>query len=196
MEINPSICVTADYNNKIVNICALNEDANTILYNSELEDIVGQDFEICINKIVKAISDEGYFINYEKTIKLYAINDNKETRNKKLNDFESLMQKNLNDLGVGHIPFEKHPMDMNDFKEKMGFEEDFNKLDDMHNFLKNKDKHHTPHNELPPDDHSLKDVSQGTLIDDPSINEIPHDEPPINNVPPQGSFPNNEEKEH
>ena len=191
MEINPSICVTTDINNKIVNICALNEDADTILSNSDLDDIIGEDFEICINKIVKIVSDEGYFENYENTIKLYAINDNKEMRNKKLNDFEGIMQRNLNDLGFGHIPFEKHEMEMKDFKEKMGFEEDFGKLDDMHDFLKNKDKHHTPPNELPPDDHSIEDNPP-----EPPINEPPHDEPPINDIPPHDNPPNNEEKEH
>lgn len=196
MEINPSICVTTDIHNKIVNICALNEDADTILSSSEFDNIVGEDFEICINKIIKVVSDEGYFENYENTIKLYAINDNKEMRNKKLNDFEKIMQRNLNDLGFGHIPFEKHEMEMKDFKEKMGFEEDFGKLDDMHDFLKNKDKHHTPPSELPPDDHSIEDGPPESPIDEPPINEPPHDEPPINDIPPHDNHPDNEEKEH
>ena len=191
MEINPSICITTDINNKIVNVCALNEDADTILSNSDLDNIIGEDFEICINKIIKVISDEGYFENYENTIKLYAINDNKEIRNKKINDLEVIVQRNLNDLGFGHIPFEKHEMEMKDFKEKMGFDEDFGKLDDMHDFLKNKDKHHNPLKELPPDDHDLKGDPQEPTRDQAPIDEPPHDELHINDNPPHDNNTNN-----
>lgn len=148
MEINPSICVTTDATDKIINVCALNEDANSILNNNSLTDIVGYDFEKGINAIIDVVFEEGYFSNYEDSIKLYAINDNSETMAKKLDNFENVMKKKMDDLGAGEIPFEKHGMEMHDFKDKLGIEDDFKKLDDMHNFLKNKDKNHSPkHND-------------------------------------------------
>lgn len=139
MEINPAICITADKDDKIVNVCALNLDANEIVSNEELNNIVGTDFDKCVDKIMTIIKNNGYFAHYENAIKLYAFNDDEQKQNVKLEHFEVVMRQKVNEFGF-NIPFEKHGMRMEEFKAKMGFDEDYQKLDDMQEFLRQKDR--------------------------------------------------------
>lgn len=139
MEINPAICITADKDDKIVNVCALNLDANEIVSNEELNNIVGIDFDKCVDKIMTIIKNNGYFMHYENSIKLYAFNDDEKKINAKLEHFEVIMRQKMNEFGF-NIPFEKHEMRMEEFKAKMGFEEDYQNLDDMQEFFRHKDR--------------------------------------------------------
>lgn len=144
IEINPSVCITTDAEDKIISVVSLNDDADEILASTELENVVGLNVEDFVDKLVKAVSDAGYFVNYENVIKIYAMNDDEEIKNAKLDKFEEAFKRNLTALGVGEIVLEKVEMKMEDFKEKLGFEEDFINLDDMKDFLKDKDKYFNP----------------------------------------------------
>ncbi|MBQ7307013.1 MAG: hypothetical protein IJW82_00620 [Clostridia bacterium] len=147
LEINPSICVTADNEDNVISIYPLNEDANLILSDMSLNNISGEKLSDCLSKIIKVISDEGIFDNYENTIKLYAINDNEKICSKKLDEFEGFIKKELNSLGVKDVPFEKHEMNMFDFKEKLGVDDGFDNLNQMKNFLEDKDFNRKTNNE-------------------------------------------------
>ncbi len=181
MEINPSICIIAGANDEVINICALNDDADEIVSNERLDSVQGLHFEKCVNIVMEIVYDAGYFEDYQETIKLYAINDDDNKRKENLNGFEKIMKKNLNKLGVEQVEFEKHEMGIDDFKEKLGLEEDFKSLDDMHKYLKDKDRKHNPQHE--PQQDFAPDIQQEESPKDESAPEemlpnTPQESPP------------------
>lgn len=144
MEINPSICITTNKNDKIINVCALNDDANLIVMDDELIGIEGQSFDSGVEIIMSVIKKNGYFENYNEPINIYAFNDSSENQYNKLKNFEEIMQKKVSEFGYD-IPLKKHRIGMDDFKEKIGFSDDYETLDDMQEFFKNKERsYHFP----------------------------------------------------
>lgn len=139
MEINPSICITTDKNDNIINVIALNDDANAIVLDNELENIEGQKFDFCVKKLIGVIKKNGYFDNYDDKIKIYAFSDSNERQHNSLDHFEKIIKEKIDEFGYD-IPFEKHRIGMDDFKEKIGFEEDYKTLDDMQDFFEKREK--------------------------------------------------------
>ena len=140
IEINPSISITTNAKDEVVNICSLNEDANTILSNAAFNDAVGKSLENAIKNIINVANEKGFFNGYDKTIKLYALNDNKKTMNKKLDNFGQMVRNELDFHGFEELPFEKAPMELDFFKEKMGFDNNFQRLDDMGKDIRKHDR--------------------------------------------------------
>lgn len=141
LEINPSICITTDKNDSVINICALNDDANIIVSDESVKNFKKLSFDECVARLMGVIRREGYFDDFDihdRTIKLYAFNDSNETQYKRLKHFEKIMQDKMNEFGYNDVPFEKHRIGMDDFKKIMGFEEDFETLDDMDTYFKQK----------------------------------------------------------
>jgi len=140
LKINPEFCITTNSNNQVVNICSLNADADTVLDNSAFDNIIGTNFSDCVNLIINNV-DESIFLNYgNKRISLFAINDNQNTANTKLNEFGNIVRKSLDDRGFDKIQFDKFDMTLEFFKNEMGFENNFNKLDDMQFVIEHHDR--------------------------------------------------------
>lgn len=138
LEINPSICITTDNKDKVINICALNDDANGVVTAQELKEFKNLGFDECLNRLMAVIRNQGYFENFNRDgrkIKLYAFNDSNEVQSKNLNHFENIMKNKMNEFGLNDVPFEKHRIGMDDFKEIVGFDEDYDTLDDMRDYF-------------------------------------------------------------
>lgn len=142
LEINPSICITTDKNDNVINICALNDDANEIVTDQILCNFENLNFDECLGKLMYVIKKQGYFDNFgsdDRSIKLYAINDSNETQYQRLEHFEEIMKSKMNELGYLDVPFEKHRIGMDDFKEIVGFDEEYKTLDDMQDYFRKRD---------------------------------------------------------
>lgn len=143
MEINPSICITTDENDTIINVCALNYDADAIVLDNDILNIEGQSFENGIDKLMRVIRDKGFFESHEDAIRIYAFNDNSECEYKRLNYFEELMKKKMAEFGYD-IQFEKHRIGMDDFREKIGYDEECQTLNDMQDFFMHRGRGYIP----------------------------------------------------
>lgn len=141
LEINPSICITANAEEEIVGVYSLNEDADTVLSDETLSDIVGKKLDSGIQNIIKIVIDKGFFDSYDKPFGIYVINDNNQIKKEKLKTFGEMVAKNLSDNGKGNITFEEREMSFDDFKGRMNIDGDFKRLDDMENEMKNKDRY-------------------------------------------------------
>ena len=131
LEINPSFCITADKDDVIINVCSLNDDADTVLSNEEFDTIVGKTLEEGVDKIIKVVSQNGFLNGYQNVIQIYAVNDDKNTIPAKLDKFGQMLNGDLQKYGHGDVPFDKHELPLDDFKTRMGFESNFIRLDDM-----------------------------------------------------------------
>ena len=140
IEINPSIAITTDENDKVINICSLNGDADDILSSEEFSEIVGKDFNLAVNKIISVANEKGVLDNYEQSIKIYAVCDSENLIPKKLDGFENLVKENLRGVGKDDIGIEKNKMAIDDFKGKMGFTGEEKRLDDMRNDIERHDR--------------------------------------------------------
>lgn len=139
-EINPSFAFVTDEDDNIINICSVNEDADEILNNEEFNDISNMKLSEAIEKVIKITSNEGIFDEYTDKIKIYALNDNKNKIDKKLNRFGEFIKQDLKEFGYEEIDFEKRSMEIDFFREKMGFDKMFDKLDDMRDDIKMHDR--------------------------------------------------------
>ena len=133
LEINPAFCITCDREDNVLNISSLNEDANYILEKSYFNNVVNLNFNSCIYYIINSI-DENIFKNYgSNKIKIYAVSDNFEETNDKLKNFGNIIRSNLDIRGYNNIEFEKEQISIEIFKNKMGFNNNSTRLDDMKN---------------------------------------------------------------
>ena len=148
IDINPSISITADENNTVISICSLNDDADELLSSNEFDSAVGESFDTVVEKIIKTASDKGILDGYEDKIRIYALNDDKKIMDKRLDEFGRLVRKNLDDEGFKNIEFEEREMTVGEFRDRMGFEKEFGRLDEMKDDIKNHDRMHG--GELPP----------------------------------------------
>lgn len=181
IEINPSLCITADADDKVLNICALNDDADEILSDDKLQDAVGKSLTECLDKVINVIADKGFLDGYSDTVRLYAVNDNKSKLTKNLNGFERDFKNGMREYGFDNIPVEKREMSLDDFKGKTGFEGDFKRLDDMKDFLRERDRFFNPDHQPP------SNPPQG---DNPPPDNPPQgDNPPTDNPPPDNPPP-------
>ena len=169
IEINPSISIITDADDNVINICSINEDADTILSNSEFDDVLGESFETAVEKIIKVVSENGVFNGYQDKIRIYALNDDKNLMGDKLGKFGNIVENKLQKYGHGDIEIERREMTVDDFKGKMEMQGDFDRLDDMKRELKERDRYKNP----PPD------------------GEPPHGNPPEGNNPPPDNPPDN-----
>lgn len=76
VDINPSIELTVDENNKVVSVYAANEDANVLLYGEE--GIVGADIEDAIEKITEIAIELGYLDETNKVVGTTVSSENAE----------------------------------------------------------------------------------------------------------------------
>ena len=148
IDINPSISITTDENDTVISICSLNNDADELLSSNEFDTVVGESLDTAVGKIIKAVSDKGILDGYEDKIRIYALNDDKKIMDKRLDEFGRLVRKNLDDEGFKNIEFEEREMTVGEFKDRMGFEKEFVRLDEMKDDIKNHDRMHG--GELPP----------------------------------------------
>ena len=169
IEINPSISIITDTDDKVINICSINEDADAILSDSEFDYVIGEKFEVAVEKIIKVVSENGFLNDYQVKIRIYALNDDKNLMNDKLGKFGNIVENKLQKYGHGEIAIEPHEMSVDDFKGKMEMQGDFDRLDDMKRELKERDRYKNP----PPD------------------GEPPHGNPPEGNNPPPDNPPDN-----
>ena len=139
-NISPSIAIVTDDNDNIINIFSVNEDADEILNSNEFSDITNMKLSEAIEKVVKITSHEGYFNGNNDTIKIYALNDNKNKIDNKLDRFGEFIKTDLKEFGHENINFEKLPMQFDFFRDIMGFDRDFDRLDDMRNDIKMHDR--------------------------------------------------------
>ncbi len=153
MEINPAIAIVADSEDNIINICSVNEDADEILSSAEFDDIIGKKLSLAVEKVIKVTSTEGILDGYTDKIRIFALNDNEKVLDKKLDRFGEMVRKELKEFGHEDIDFEKSPMKLDDFRDKMGFDDDFRKLDDMKKEIEEHDKYKgtTPPDKKPDD---------------------------------------------
>ena len=140
LEINPSFAFVTDEEDNIINICSVNEDADEILNNDEFNDITNMTLSEAVEKVIKITSEEGIFDEYTDTIKIYALNDNEKEIDSKLEKFGGFIQRDLREFVHSEIDFEKSPMKLDFFREKLGFDRDFNRLDDMRDYIKMHDR--------------------------------------------------------
>jgi len=148
IDINPSISITTNQNNEVISICSLNEDADELLSSNEFDTVVGESLDVAVEKIIKTAADKGILNGYEDKIKIYALNDDKNVMDKRLDDFGQMVRKNLDEEGFKDIEFEKREMTINEFRDRMGFEREFDKLNDMRDDIRKHDRMHG--GELPP----------------------------------------------
>lgn len=142
LEINPSICITTDEDDNVINICALNDDANIIVSDETMTNFKKLSFDECISKIMSIIEREGFFENFSKsdrTIKLYAFNDDNETQYNRLKHFEKVMHDKMDKYGFKDVPFETYRPGMDEFKKIVGIEDEYKTLDDMRDYFYHKD---------------------------------------------------------
>ena len=141
LDINPSISITTNSDNEIVNICALNEDADEILADESFDNIVGESLDTAVENIITVAKEKGIFDEYQDNIQLWTLNDNPSKMREKLDGFGEMVRHNLDKLNLESINFEKHEMPLDEFRERMGFEGEYGKLDDMQKDIQRHDKY-------------------------------------------------------
>ena len=156
LDINPSISITTNSDNEVINICSLNDDADTILAEDCFNNIVGKSLDVAVENIISVAKEKGIFDEYQDTIQLWTLNDNPSRMRDKLDKFGDMVRRNLDDNNLQDINFEKHEMPLDDFRQRMGFEGEYQKLDDMKGDIQRHDKYRNPPppngNNPPPDD--------------------------------------------
>lgn len=146
LEVNPSICITTDGSDNVINICALNDDANAIVLDNRFNNYTSLSFDECVSNLVNVMKMKGYFENFAETdskINIYAFSDSNEIQYQKLSHFEQVIKNKMVEFGFADLPFdehiEKHRIGMDKFKQMVGFEEDYRTLDDMQEYFRHRD---------------------------------------------------------
>ena len=79
LDINPSISITTNSDNEVINICSLNDDADTILAEDCFDNIVGKSLDVAVENIISVAKEKGIFDEYTDSIQLstyYLMNPN------------------------------------------------------------------------------------------------------------------------
>ena len=151
IEINPSICLTTDDENKIVTAYSLNSDGDILLSNENFNNINGQDFDICLKHIID-LSIQNGFITHEKlkTIKLSVINNKESFANEKGEYAKAIFEERLKKQGYKNFNIENKFMPVPEFRTKMGFSRESKNLDEYKEDIMNHSRFFNPDFIIPP----------------------------------------------
>lgn len=138
LEINPTICITADSSDNIVAICSLSSDGDILLSDDRFESVVGDTLDNGVKSVIDASVDLGYFDNYSRRIVLFAINNEEQFAFEKTKNFEKFLNRHLQEHNLEEIDIDKGCMSISDFKNRMEFDNGFNDLDKMREDIQNR----------------------------------------------------------
>ena len=147
IEINPSVCIVTDDSDVVVNAYSLNNDGDILLSDFEVN---GQSFEEVLKFIVDSSIEKG-FIDFDNPpkINLSITNDSEKHSIKQGNYAKNIFDEELRNKGFFEFDINARPMDVVDFKQKMGFEISSNHLDNFKDEIKRRPKFFDP-NFIPP----------------------------------------------
>ncbi len=101
IDVNPSVEITANKNDKVIEVSALNEDAKIIIGDMDLRKT---DLNVAVNAIVGSMVKNGYVVNDENGILVTVLNDNTEKadalRKEIMTDIDSALKENNADASV------------------------------------------------------------------------------------------------
>lgn len=86
IDINPSIDLVVDADNKVMSIVAKNEDAEVLLVNTDLK---GKSVDIAINSIINLSFQMGYITKENSDVKIYGINAKGEVNEELVNKIKT-----------------------------------------------------------------------------------------------------------
>ncbi len=150
LEINPTICITADSSDNIVAICSLSSDGDILLSDNRFESVVGATLDNGLKSVIDASVDLGYFENYSRRIVLFAINNKESFAFEKTKNFEKVLSRHLQEHNLEEINIDKGCMSISDFKNRMEFNNNFNDLDKMRDDIQNRPMFFDENFTLPP----------------------------------------------
>lgn len=143
LEINPSICITADSADSVIAICSLNSDGDVLLSDERFETVLGQTLESGIGSIVDASVELGYLEDYEDRIVLFAVNNKESFAFEKTRAFEGYLSKRLKAHNLNNISIDKGCMSIDDFKTRMNFDSNYDDLDKMREIIKSRARYYS-----------------------------------------------------
>lgn len=101
IDVNPSVEITANKNDKVIDVVALNDDAKTIIGDMDLRKT---DLNVAVNAIVGSMVKNGYVVNDENGILVTVLNDDTEKadalRKEIMTDIDSALKENNADAAV------------------------------------------------------------------------------------------------
>lgn len=101
IDVNPSVEITANKNDKVIDVTALNEDAKTIISDMDLKKT---DLNVAVNAIVGSMVKHGYVVNDENGILVTVLNDDTKKadalRKEIMIDIDSALKENNADAAV------------------------------------------------------------------------------------------------
>lgn len=95
IDVNPSVEITANKNDKVIDVTALNDDANAIISDMDLKKT---DLNVAVNAIVGSMVQNGYMKNEKNGILVTVLNDDTEKadtlREELIMDIDSALKEN------------------------------------------------------------------------------------------------------
>jgi len=148
IEINPSICVTTDKEDKVVKAYSLNDDGDILLSDYSFENLNGKNFDECMKMIIIYLIDHNY-INFsmEKTRKKinFQVTNNKESKAmEKCRHAREFFYDELKKKGFTDYEIEEKFLSVQDFRDKMGFNKNCKDLDKMRDDIISHNKYFDP----------------------------------------------------
>ncbi len=153
LAINPAFCITTNASDEIVAVSSMNDDADSVLATLNFDNIEGKSLDNCLQLIIQTVKQQGFFDNYNNNISVFAVNNSEVKAQEKGGKFKTLLKKHLSNNDLTNINIDKGVMSISDFKNKMGFENNYNDLDKMQNDIRNHNRYFNPNNQpsmLPP----------------------------------------------
>ena len=148
IDINPSICITTDSDDKVVSAYSLNDDGDVLISDKSFENVSGKDFDECLKDMIKFLIENNY-INFsiEKQSKKinFQVTNNKESKamekckHAKEFIYNELMQKGFNDYEI-----QEKFLPVPEFRDKMGFDKNLKDLDEMREEILKHNKYFNP----------------------------------------------------
>ena len=152
IEINPSICITTDKNNLVVNAYSLNYDGDDLLSNSSFDNIEGLNFEDCLKSIINLSIQKGYInndISDPRDIIFRVTNNEKNYALDKGIYAKKIFEQELINNGFSNYNVDSEYMPVTEFKTRMGFDKRNNDLDKMKDDISSHSRYYDP-NFIPP----------------------------------------------
>lgn len=132
IEINPSICITADEDNTIVSAYSLNNDGDEIISHSFFENIKNLKLDDCLKNIINLSIEKGYISHAEiRNIKLIVTNNKESYAHNKGAHAKQVFDEELKSHGFENFSIQNQFLPVNEFKNRMGFDVQSNDLDEM-----------------------------------------------------------------
>lgn len=98
LDINPSIELTVDSENKVVSVYGANEDGKVLLY--EETGIVGEDVELAVEKIVELAVELGYLDENNKIVGTGVVSEDSDTESALTSKINAKVTATAQDLGL------------------------------------------------------------------------------------------------